>query len=138
MDVANPRHATFLPGRVVPLFFEERAPLRNAFAAVAAKAIPEIAGFFPVASLRTLFFRSNSHSAVAPTAFAAVPASEISGTTAFLTIILLRTFLLVNNINNAPAPTNDACTVVRCAKSSNLAVPSQARRLALRAPRWRR
>jgi len=45
MVVANPRHASFRPGRVVPLFSDRRTPLRNAFAAVAARAKPVTAGF---------------------------------------------------------------------------------------------
>jgi len=100
MAVANPRHATFLPGRLVPLFSEARAPLRNAFAAEAAKAIPDTAGFSAGFSFRALIFRIN--------------------------------------INSAPPTNNDACTDVRCARSSSLAVPCHAIRFALRAPRCRK
>ena len=72
MAVANPRQATFLPGRVVPLFFEERAPLRNAFAAVAARINPDTEGFPAGISPRSLPLRNNIHKPAAPAALAAV------------------------------------------------------------------
>ena len=137
MAVANPRHATLLSGRAVPLFSEARAPLKNAFAAVAARATPDTAGFLAAVSFPAFIFRINIQSALVPTAFATATAGLISGTAGFLATIFLA-FLLLSNINSAPPATNDACTDVRCERSSNFAVPSHARRFALRAPRWRK
>ena len=74
MAVAKPRQATFFPGRVVPVFLVDRAPLKNDFAAVAAKAIPDTAGLWTDLCCPALSFLNNIQSALAPTAFAVEPA----------------------------------------------------------------
>jgi len=142
MAVAIPRHATFLPGCVVPLFSEARAPPKNAFAAVAANTTPDT-GFLPDLSSPAFstFFRESSQRALAPAAFAAVPllrlsrlsASRLSLIDGFPTTSC--PFLFLININKTPAPKSDACTDVRCARSRNLAVPCHASSFALRVPR---
>jgi hypothetical protein len=139
MDEANPRHAMFLPGRVLPLFSEARAPLKKAFAAAAARTIPDRAGFFAAPSLRALPFRSNILSALAPATFAAAPVMGSSGTDRLRAVLFcLPGFLFRINIQSAPAPKSEACTGVRCARSSSFAAPCQAKRFAVRRPRRRK
>ena len=70
MAVANPRHATVFAGCVVPRLSEARLPPKNAFAAVAAKAIPDT-GLWADFCCLELSFLNNIQSALAPTALAA-------------------------------------------------------------------
>jgi len=139
MVVANPRHASFRPGRVVPLLSDRRAPLKNAFAAVAARAKPVTAGFSSGSFklFRANLLRSNIQSALAPSALIALPVASLSVITGFLTTLCCA-FLAPNNTSSALAPTNDTCTDLRCASSSSFAVPRHATSFALRAPRWPR
>jgi len=143
MAVAKPRQAIFRPGRVVPLLTEDRAPLKNACAAVAAKSIPErgfLAGDCTLALSLALALRDNSPNAVAPAAMDAVPGRRRSRTAGFgfEAANFSPSLVFLISIQKALPATNDACNEVRCASSSTLAVASQARRLAWRVPRWRK
>lgn len=130
MAVAKPRHASFLTGRVVPLFSVRRAPPRNAFAKMAARAIPDMAGF-PPGSLAVLF-RVSIQSAPEPSALAAEPAASNPVTAGLLAARC--PFLVPRIISNALAPSNDICTDLFCAASRNLAAPCHAKSFTLRAP----
>ena len=141
MADANPRQATFLPGRVLPLFLEERRPFRNAFAAVAAKTVLDTEG--PLAGISDpslLFFplRNNIHKPVASAAFSAAPPVGTLAAGALIFAEGAGVFLMRSHSALPAMPSSDTCTGVRWARSSSLAVPCQTSSLALRTLRWRK
>ena len=107
MALAKLRHACFLPGRVVPLFFEPRAPLKNAFAAVAASANPPIGrACCRMIPLLANARRNSMPSALIPNAVAALPV--LSTATFFACSLLCSLVLLLIMTTAAVAPNNDS------------------------------
>lgn len=107
MALAKLRHACFLPGRVVPLFFESRAPLKNAFAAVAARATPP--NGVPCCRMIPLLasaLRNSMPSALIPSAVAALPV--LSTASFFACSFLCSLVLLLIMTTAAVAPKSES------------------------------